>query len=307
MKRITLSALLMTLFLLLSCGSGQQAANSGNPGTAGVEQQGVGSLSAVLMEVGRSAENAFYSFLELLSDTLGFTAKSTTKKSDVGDYFNSLGEKLGKASDELEEVAKNSKVEGEGAKDGAIAVAIRSAVDSAKTTLSTLKTHLDSLGQVGDANKVGDANTVQGVGTTPDEPKLKAAYDAFKGIVEESVNAGVVKLETGNTTLKANEGADNKDGAKILSTNTNPDAGDVAKAAAILATVSGKEILASLAAANNLPASPLPAAVLAVEPSSAFLSFPASAFPLSLRTTSTIAFIPFTSLSTSVPATPAAF
>ncbi|AHH14764.1 Variable major outer membrane lipoprotein (plasmid) [Borrelia hermsii MTW] len=42
MKRITLSALLMTLFLLLSCGSGQQAANSGNPGTAGVEQQGVG-------------------------------------------------------------------------------------------------------------------------------------------------------------------------------------------------------------------------------------------------------------------------
>ncbi|AHH14763.1 Variable major outer membrane lipoprotein (plasmid) [Borrelia hermsii MTW] len=205
----------------------------------------------MLMEVGRSAENAFYSFLELLSDTLGFTAKSTTKKSDVGDYFNSLGEKLGKASDELEEVAKNSKVEGEGAKDGAIAVAIRSAVDSAKTTLSTLKTHLDSLGQVGDANKVGDANTVQGVGTTPDEPKLKAAYDAFKGIVEESVNAGVVKLETGNTTLKANEGADNKDGAKILSTNTNPDAGDVAKAAAILATVSGKEILASIVKAQK--------------------------------------------------------
>ncbi|ASJ27699.1 variable large family protein [Borrelia turicatae] len=236
--------ILISLFLLLSCGSGQlQAGKDGEAATGG------SSLSAVLMEVGRSAENAFYSFLELLSDILGFTAKSTTKKDEVGKYFSELGVKLGEVSKELEEVAKKS--EGEGAKDGSIAVVIRAAVEAAKTTLSTLKGHLASLKDIGDAKMVGDSNTVQGVGTTPDEPKLKAAYDAFKGILEESVNAGVVKLETGITTLTAPGGADNKDGAKILSTNGNPDAGDVAKAAAILATVSGKEILASIVASQE--------------------------------------------------------
>ncbi|ETZ17337.1 Variable major outer membrane lipoprotein [Borrelia duttonii CR2A] len=44
--------------------------------------------------------------MELVSDVLGFTAKVDTKKSDVRNYFDSLGKKLGDASKELEEVAK---------------------------------------------------------------------------------------------------------------------------------------------------------------------------------------------------------
>ncbi|AFI32189.1 hypothetical protein Q7M_1191 (plasmid) [Borrelia crocidurae str. Achema] len=43
-------------------------------------------------------KNIFYSFLGLISDTLGFTAKATTKKSEVGEYFSSLGAKLREAS-----------------------------------------------------------------------------------------------------------------------------------------------------------------------------------------------------------------
>ncbi|WP_434757327.1 variable large family protein (plasmid) [Borrelia puertoricensis] len=230
----------MTLFLLLSCGSGQQSVDSPNGGGAAT---GGSSLSSVLMDVGRSAENAFYSFLDLLSGTLGFTAKSTTKKNDVGGYFNSLGVKLGEASDELEAVAKKS--EGEGAKDEAIAVAIRSAVDAAKTTLSTLKTHLESLKDTGDDNKVGDAASAAGQGTTPDDAELKKAYNALKGIVEESGKVGVPEPKVGVAALNVT-GVDNKDGAKILSTNGNPDAADVSKAAVILAAVSGEEILDSI-------------------------------------------------------------
>ncbi|UPA11511.1 variable large family protein (plasmid) [Borrelia parkeri] len=239
----------MTLFLLLSCGSGQQAANSGNPGTAGGEQQGVGSLSSVLMEVGRSAENAFYSFLELLSDTLGFTAKSTTKKEDVGGYFNSLGAKLGDASEELEQVAVKATADLE--KGDASKNPIRVAIDTAKTTLSILKGHLESLGQVGDTNVVGYANNVQGTGTAPDDAQLKEMFRALKGIVEIATDVGVKALQAGATTLTVN-GVDNKDGAKILATSGgNPSATDAGKAAIILAAVSGEEILDSIVRAGE--------------------------------------------------------
>ncbi|AHH09975.1 Variable major outer membrane lipoprotein (plasmid) [Borrelia parkeri SLO] len=194
------------------------------------------------MEVGRSAENAFYSFLELLSDTLGFTAKSTTKKSDVGGYFKSLGSKLGKASDELEQVAKKS--EGEGDKDEPIAVAIRSAVDTAKTTLNTLKGHLESLGQVGDSKPVGDAETTAKQGTAADATELKKAFNSLKEIVKAATDSGVQELKAGTTTLSI-DNVDNKDGAKILGTDSAA-AADVSKAAVILAAVSGEEILKSI-------------------------------------------------------------
>ncbi|UPA11493.1 variable large family protein (plasmid) [Borrelia parkeri] len=230
--------MLYFLFLLLSCGSGQQP----EAGKGGSAATGGRSLSEVLMEVGRSAENAFYSFLELLSDTLGFTAKSTTKKSDVGGYFKSLGSKLGKASDELEQVAKKS--EGEGDKDEPIAVAIRSAVDTAKTTLNTLKGHLESLGQVGDSKPVGDAETTAKQGTAADATELKKAFNSLKEIVKAATDSGVQELKAGTTTLSI-DNVDNKDGAKILGTDSAA-AADVSKAAVILAAVSGEEILKSI-------------------------------------------------------------
>ncbi|UPA11364.1 variable large family protein (plasmid) [Borrelia parkeri] len=240
MKRITFCALLMTLFLLLGCGSGQQSVDAANGGGAAT---GGSSLSAVLMNVGRSAENAFYSFLELLSDTLGFTAKSTTKKEDVGDYFNSLGAKLGKASAELEQVAKKSETELD---KGDLSKAIRSAVDAAKATLSTLKTHLDSLGTIGDDNVVGDAAT-NTQGTTPADVELKKALKALQEIVKSAKEKGVKEPEAGDTAVKVGaNGTDNKDGAKILATDSAAAATDAGKAAAILATVSGNEMLASI-------------------------------------------------------------
>ncbi|WP_430644668.1 variable large family protein [Borrelia puertoricensis] len=233
----------MTLFLLLSCGSGQQSLDAANGGGAAT---GGSSLSSVLMEVGRSAENAFYSFLELLSGTLGFTAKSTTKKSDVGSYFSSLGTRLGDASDELEQVAKKS--EGEGAKDGPIAVAIRSAVDAAKTTLSTLKTHLESLKDIGDDKVVGWAENDQ-QGIKPADDGLNKFFNALQLIVKAATDAGVLAPKAGNTTLTVN-GIDNKDGAKILAID-KPGAAVGDKATLIVSAVSGEEMLASIVASKD--------------------------------------------------------
>ncbi|WP_433996729.1 variable large family protein [Borrelia venezuelensis] len=227
--------------MLLSCGSGHHSANGGGAATGG------NSLSSVLMDVSRSAENAFYSFLELLSDTLGLRVTKDTKKEDVAGYFNSLGAKIGEASEELEKVAKKS--EGEGAKDGSIALAIRSAVDSAKTTLNTLKTHLDSLGQVGDAKPVGEAAS-DATGVTSVADKLQGAFKALKGIVDTAESESVAKPKSGDTAVKIGN-ADNKDGAKILATDNKAGATDASKAAVILSTVSGEEILASIVASKE--------------------------------------------------------
>ncbi|WP_434757350.1 variable large family protein (plasmid) [Borrelia puertoricensis] len=235
----------MTLFLLLSCGSGQQSLDAANGGGAAT---GGSSLSSVLIDVGRSAENAFYSFLDLLSGTLGFRVTKDTTKQQVGNYFNSLGDKLEKASDELEEVAKKSETELD---KGDLNKVIRSAVDTAKATLITLKTHLDSLKDIGDANKVVDVTSNQ-QGVAANAGALKKAFKAFEGIVDTAKTQQVEEPKKSEVTLaEASIGvASSKDGAKVLTTGA---AGAAAgnKAAAIVSAVSGEEILASIVASKE--------------------------------------------------------
>ncbi|WP_038363755.1 variable large family protein [Borrelia persica] len=233
---------LLIIMILGIMGCGQQVEQPG-------KQNGAGSgLSGAMMEVGRSAENAFYAFLELVSDVLGFTAKSTTKKNDVGLYFGNLGAQLGNASKELEELSKKAGTGGD--KSDSLKNIIKEAVEAANEVLGTLKRHLELLGQVGDDKVVGDAASGgANAGVAAAETELKKAYNALKEIVKASKYAGVKELESGATTLQASGGVDNKDGAKILATNStggNPGATDASKATGILATVSGEEMLASI-------------------------------------------------------------
>ncbi|ABF82184.1 Variable large protein A62 silD (plasmid) [Borrelia hermsii] len=237
-NKLNISIMMMIVVLMIGCG--QQAVEAGKDGVAAAT--GGRSLSEVLMDVGRSAENVFYSFLELVSDTLGFTAKATTKKEDVGGYFSSLGDKIGKASEELEQVAKKSEVEG--AKDGPISVAIRSAVNAAKTTLSTLKGHLDSLKDIGDTNPVSWTAS-NAAGAKAKEDVLKKALKALQGILDIAKAVGVSEPKAGTTAVKINN-LDNKDGVKILATDNTPGATDSDKASLIVSAVSGEEILASI-------------------------------------------------------------
>ncbi|UPA19131.1 variable large family protein (plasmid) [Borrelia puertoricensis] len=198
------------------------------------------------MDIGRSAENAFYSFLDLLSDTLGFRVTKDTKKSDVASYFNSLGAKLGEASDELEKVAVKTTAGSD--KDSLLNKVIKESVDSAKATLNTLKTHLDSLKDIGDANNkvVGEVASQQsGVAASTDE--LKIALKALQGIVNTAKTQQVKELNTSSVTLASNSiGVDAKDGAKVLTAGDNAGAAAGDKAALIVSSVSGEEILAAI-------------------------------------------------------------
>ncbi|AHH13381.1 Variable major outer membrane lipoprotein (plasmid) [Borrelia hermsii YBT] len=175
---------------------------------------------------------------------LGFTAKSYTTKQEVGGYFNSLGAKLGEASNNLEQVA--IKAETGVDKSDSSKNPIREAVNEAREALGTLKGYVESLGTIGDSNPVGYANNTAGSGTTAADDELRKAFKALQEILKAATDAGVKALKTGAITLQANGGADNKEGAKILATSGGNPAADVAKAAAILSSVSGEEMLNSI-------------------------------------------------------------
>ncbi len=160
----------MVVMVVMGCNSGGVA---GGEGALGGDGRG---LSGAMMDVGRSAENAFYAFLELVSDVLGFKVNTTTKREDVGVYFNNLSKRLGEASKELEEVAQKSEVGVD--KSDLSKNPIREIVNSAKGVLDTLKGHLESLGQVGDANLVGEAVT-NNKGVTVDDNSIKKALKAL--------------------------------------------------------------------------------------------------------------------------------
>nr|WP_011666322.1 variable large family protein [Borrelia duttonii]BAC22667.1 vmpG [Borrelia duttonii] len=231
--------MVMMIVMMMGCNSGGVKGE----GTGGGDGRG-GSLSEVLLEVGRSAENAFYAFIELMSDVLGFSATTTTKKEDVGNHFKSLGKKLEDTSKELEEVAVKSEI---GVDKGDLSKSpIREAVASAKEVLSSLKIHLESLGTVGDSNVVGDAATSATFGTAAADIELKKAYNALKEIVKLAINSGIANMTEGATTLTIN-GVDNKEGAKILATsNAGAAAADISKSAIILTAVGGEEMLNSI-------------------------------------------------------------
>ncbi|WP_051480210.1 variable large family protein [Borrelia crocidurae] len=235
----------MMVVMVMGCNSGGVAGEGQVGGAGGGDGRG---LSGAMMEVGRSAENVFYAFIELMSDVLGFNVKVGTKKEDVGGYFIGLGTKLEKASEELEKVAEKADTGG-GDKDGLSNKSIKEAVDVAKGVLNVLKGYVSSLGAIGDSKPVGDAAT-DATGVTAGADALKGAFKALKGIVDTAEVEGVAKPKSANTSVKLSN-ADNKDGAKILATDNKAGVNDAGKAAVILSSVSGEEILASIVSSTE--------------------------------------------------------
>ncbi|AHH14723.1 variable large family protein [Borrelia hermsii] len=236
-NKLNISIMMMTVVLMIGCGQ-QPAGKTGAAGGAN------GNLGNSLMELGRSVENAFYSFMALVSDTLGLRVTKDTKKSEVAGYFNSLGEKLGEVSGELEQVAVKATADAD--KDGLLNKTIREAVNTAKKTLEVLKGHLESLNDIGDANKVVDVTSnQQGVAANTDA--LKKVYQALKGIVTAATTEGVAEPKRNNVAISTANvgGTDAKNGAKVLATGAAGAAAGL-EAAAIVSSVSGEEILAAI-------------------------------------------------------------
>ncbi|WP_330730593.1 variable large family protein [Borrelia turicatae] len=91
MKRITLSALLMTLFLLLSCGSG--SAKAEDPKTT---------FLTSIANLGKGFLDVFTSLSDMVAGALGINAE--TKKSEVGKYFSDIANTMNTVKDKLNAV-----------------------------------------------------------------------------------------------------------------------------------------------------------------------------------------------------------
>ncbi|AHH10090.1 Variable major outer membrane lipoprotein (plasmid) [Borrelia parkeri SLO] len=202
----------------------------------------------MLMEVGKSAENAFYSFLELLSDTLGLRVTKDTTKNDVGNYYKKLAEGIEKAVGELSAISGQTDQSDKQSEKEANESELDKAIEKAKQMFEKLKRYIVSLERIGDISKVGEvgSDTQKGVSASADE--LKIVFEALKGIVNSAVEAGVEELKGSRLTLsQASIGvASPENGAKVLAENANAGSTVGDKAAAIVSAVSGEEILASI-------------------------------------------------------------
>ncbi|AHH10141.1 Variable major outer membrane lipoprotein, partial (plasmid) [Borrelia parkeri SLO] len=159
MKRITFCALLMTLFLLLSCGSGQQAADAGKTGS----EKGTGSLSEVIASSRQLFLDAFVSFGNLLKEAFGLTA-DTTKKA-VGERLGKVGEAVKIAKDKLEELKGNEQ--------------FNLIKDKAESTINkaidTLRKIVEGASKIKDATGSANGKVGGNVGDTEDAEKADAA------------------------------------------------------------------------------------------------------------------------------------
>ncbi|WP_330730460.1 variable large family protein [Borrelia turicatae] len=236
MKRITLSALLMILFLLLSCGSGQQAVDAANGGAAATGEK---SLSSVISSARQLFLDAFVSFGELLKEAFGLTA-DTTKK-EVGEQLGKLGEAVQLAKDRLEELKGNEQF-------NLIKDKVESTINKAIDTLgkivegaSKIKDATGSAnGKVGDTEDAAPANTVS----------VKGLVEGFNLIYEAAKEAGTEPKGNANKTID-----DSKEIAKLF--KGTGDVGDDAKAlsgarrAAIEAVKDKDDAAAQMSVAKN--------------------------------------------------------
>ncbi|WP_407637745.1 variable large family protein [Borrelia hispanica] len=229
--------MVMVMVVMMGCNSGGV---KGGEGTSGGEGSG---LSGVMMEVEKSAEHAFYAFIELVSGVLGLRVTADTTRNQVGEYFTGLASSINKAMQELVKIGNKSK---ESVKEGKESE-LDKAVKSAKETLTILKGHIEALKDIGDGNKVVEVGTSQ-QGKTVDGVKLGVAYDSLKGIVEIAKTQQVKEPKKNDVTIATAKvgGTTPQNGARVLTKDANAGAASGLEAAAIVSAVSGKEILAAI-------------------------------------------------------------
>nr|WP_231439925.1 variable large family protein [Borrelia duttonii] len=237
-NRVNRVMIMMMMVVVMGCNSGGV---SGEGGTGGGDGRG---LSGAMMEVGRSAENAFYAFIELVSGVLGLRVTADTTRNQVGEYFTGLASGIDKAMQELVKIGDKSK---ESVKEGKESE-LDKAIASAKGILTTLKGHIEALKDIGDGNKVVAVASNQS-GVSADENELKVAHNALKGIMDAGKIGGAIKEPIlSNLTLAQASigGTDAKNGAKVLTAGAVAGGTSGPEAALIVSSVRGEEILGAI-------------------------------------------------------------
>ncbi|UPA11341.1 variable large family protein (plasmid) [Borrelia parkeri] len=218
MKRITFCALLMTLFLLLSCGSGQLQAEK-----LAAENKNV--FLDSLVKIGHGFQEIFGFFGNAIGDALGFTAvKSGDKRSKVGEHFEKIKKGLGDTKNKLNELS-NKISEAKNANSSTIE-AVKGAISSANDVFEQLIAALTKLaGVINDGSDIGDTASAA---TT--EAAEKAGVEAIIGgiqtIIAEAGKSGI-EIKPGDPGVAV----PNANGLKVVVHNAAPDAGDGPKLA----------------------------------------------------------------------------
>ncbi|XXG16425.1 variable large family protein (plasmid) [Borrelia puertoricensis] len=220
MKRITLCALFLTLFLLLSCGSG----------TTNMEDPKTTFLTSIA-NLGKGFLDVFTSLSDMIAGTFGINAE--TKKSDIGNYFTSIETTMTSVKKKLQDqVAKNGNY------------------SKLKTVVDTFITNtLDKIaagakeaakGATGD-DKIGGATKDSGQDPAPaDAESVNALVKGIKTIVD------VVLKDKGNAGA-TKTGDDKKDIGKLFEKKDSGTETEAAKASASIGAVTGADILQAIA------------------------------------------------------------
>ncbi|AOW96281.1 variable large family protein [Borrelia miyamotoi] len=225
-KRKTLSAIIMTLFLIIGCNNG-----------GGEDPQKVFLTS--IANLGKGFLDVFVTFGDMVTGAFGI--KAETKKSDVGQYFTSIAETMESVKKKLQdEVAANGNYE-----------KVKTVVEQFITgTLDKIAAGAKEAakGATTDA-AIGNA-TSTGHGATPaNKESVVSLVKGMKTIVD------VVLKDKGDASA-TKTGDDKKDIGKLFTDDAGKaDAKEenIAKAAASIGAVTGADVLQAIVQSNENP------------------------------------------------------
>ncbi|UPA14198.1 variable large family protein (plasmid) [Borrelia turicatae 91E135] len=221
----------MTLFLLLSCGSGSTKA----------EDPQSRFLKSVI-SLGNDFLNVFTSLSDMVGGVLGFN----TKKSDIGVYFKKVHDTLSSTKTALEKIVTDMKSENnpntaatETAINKLVSETLDKIIEGASEAVKGAEGN-DSIASVGTAN----------VGAAGEENAVKSLIEGIGKIVEVVLgNKG--SADAGDNNNAENGNARNNNGAGKLFANANAGAAAEAKkvaadAAKAVGAVTGADILQAM-------------------------------------------------------------
>ncbi|AHH05893.1 variable large family protein (plasmid) [Borrelia miyamotoi] len=225
-KRKTLSAIIMTLFLIIGCNNG-----------GGEDPQKVFLTS--IANLGKGFLDVFVTFGDMVTGAFGI--KAETKKSDIGQYFIDIEKTMISVKEKLQaEVVKNGNYE-----------KVKTVVDQFITgTLDKIAAGAKEAakGATGDA-AIGNAVKDQAA-THADATSVNALVKGIKEIVDV-----VLEKDEGNAEATKTADAEQKSIGKLLGKKDDGTEAHAAAASASIGAVTGADILQAIAksgeAANN--------------------------------------------------------
>ncbi|BDU63448.1 variable large protein (plasmid) [Candidatus Borrelia fainii] len=236
MKRITLSALLMTLFLIIGC----------NNEVAEKDPQKVFLTS--IANLGKGFLDVFVTFGDMVTNAFGI--KADTKKSEVGKYFTDIETTMTSVKKKLQDAVKKNGnyLKVKEVVDQFITGKLDKIAEGAKTAGEAIGSDDNPI-----ANVATGAGAGAGVAGADVEKLVKGIKDIVDVVLKDkgSADAGTdKKAEDGSTERTGGNAADGEAGKLFASDNAGNNAANAKKAAADAAkavgAVTGADILKAM-------------------------------------------------------------